>query len=173
MGFLKDVSAHYRSLSQLWRNCNCISGKAPGDEVWTKLSLPSLLFPTLYRKYFPHTRHKYSQETAQKVNFGISVFYVLFAGTTFAFVNTKAFFRLSKTLNLYVDHIQPSKYLQANHIFQIGLATSKKMEPRKRHNFLVGTTLQSIMNAKLSKHGFWHCHENRHNKTIETNQDKP
>ena len=30
------------------------------------------------------------------------------------------------------------------------------------------TTLQSIMNAKLSKHGFWHCHENGLIKTIQT-----
>ena len=30
------------------------------------------------------------------------------------------------------------------------------------------TTLQSIMNAKLSKHRFWHCHENRLIKTIQT-----
>jgi len=73
-----NTSKHYEAWTKR-------SGKAPQDEVWTKLSLPSLLFPTLYRKYFPHTRHKYSQETAQKVNFGISIFYVLFAGTTFAF----------------------------------------------------------------------------------------
>jgi len=30
------------------------------------------------------------------------------------------------------------------------------------------TTLQSVMNTKLSKHGFWHCHENRLNKMIQT-----
>ena len=30
------------------------------------------------------------------------------------------------------------------------------------------TTLQSTMNAKLSKHGFWHCHENGLIKTIQT-----
>ena len=30
------------------------------------------------------------------------------------------------------------------------------------------TTLQSVMNAKLSKHGFWHCHENGLIKTIQT-----
>ena len=29
------------------------------------------------------------------------------------------------------------------------------------------TTLQSIMNAKFSKHGFWHCHENGPIKTIQ------
>ena len=29
------------------------------------------------------------------------------------------------------------------------------------------TTLQSIMNAKLSLQGFWHCHENRLIKTIQ------
>ena len=33
---------------------------------------------------------------------------------------------------------------------------------------LVGTTLQSMMNAKLSLHGFWHCHENRLIKMIQT-----
>ena len=27
------------------------------------------------------------------------------------------------------------------------------------------TTLQSMMNAKLSLHGFWHCHENGLTKT--------
>ena len=30
------------------------------------------------------------------------------------------------------------------------------------------TTLQSIMNANLSQHRFWQCHENRLNKTIQT-----
>ncbi len=30
------------------------------------------------------------------------------------------------------------------------------------------TTLQSMMNAKLSLHGFWHCHENGLIKTIQT-----
>ena len=34
-------------------------------------------------------------------------------------------------------------------------------------NFLC-TTLQSIVNAKLSLQGFWHCHENRLIKTIQT-----
>ena len=29
------------------------------------------------------------------------------------------------------------------------------------------TTLQSIMNAKLGLHGFWHCHENGLIKTIQ------
>ena len=31
-----------------------------------------------------------------------------------------------------------------------------------------GTTLQSIMNANFSQHGFWHCHEDGLNKTIQT-----
>ena len=30
------------------------------------------------------------------------------------------------------------------------------------------TTLQSIMNAKLSKQKFWHCYENGLSKTIQT-----
>ena len=30
------------------------------------------------------------------------------------------------------------------------------------------TTLQFVMNAKLSKHRFWHCHENGLIKTIQT-----
>ena len=30
------------------------------------------------------------------------------------------------------------------------------------------TTLQSIVNAKLSMQRFWHCHENRLIKTIQT-----
>ena len=30
------------------------------------------------------------------------------------------------------------------------------------------TTLQSMMNTKLSQHGFWHCHENGLIKTIQT-----
>ena len=30
------------------------------------------------------------------------------------------------------------------------------------------TTLQSVMNTKLSKHRFWHCHENGLIKTIQT-----
>ena len=32
----------------------------------------------------------------------------------------------------------------------------------------LNTTLQSIMNAKLSQHRFWHCHKNRLIKTIQT-----
>ena len=35
-------------------------------------------------------------------------------------------------------------------------------------NLVYSTTLQSIMNAKLSKHGFWHCHENGLSKTVQT-----
>ena len=34
--------------------------------------------------------------------------------------------------------------------------------------FTYYTALQSIMNAKLSKHRFWHCHENGLIKTIQT-----
>ena len=30
------------------------------------------------------------------------------------------------------------------------------------------TTLHYVMNAKLSKHRFWHCHENELIKTIQT-----
>ena len=39
---------------------------------------------------------------------------------------------------------------------------------RNRFYLLVYTTLQSIMNAKHSLHGFWHCHENGLIKTIQT-----
>ena len=35
------------------------------------------------------------------------------------------------------------------------------------------TTLQSMMNAKLSKHRFWHCHENGLIKTIQTIPHNP
>ena len=35
------------------------------------------------------------------------------------------------------------------------------------------TTLQSIMNAKLSQHRFWPCHENRLIKTIQMTHDNP
>ena len=35
------------------------------------------------------------------------------------------------------------------------------------------TTLQSIMNAKVSQHRFWHCHESRLIKTIETLPPQP
>ena len=35
-------------------------------------------------------------------------------------------------------------------------------------NILEYTTLQSVMNAKLSKHRFWYCHENGLIKTIQT-----
>ena len=35
-------------------------------------------------------------------------------------------------------------------------------------NGLGYTTLQSMMNAKLSKHRFWHCHKNVLIKTIQT-----
>ena len=34
--------------------------------------------------------------------------------------------------------------------------------------FYLITTLQSLMNAKLSKHRFWHCHENGLIKTIQS-----
>ena len=37
-----------------------------------------------------------------------------------------------------------------------------------RLRLIDGTTLQSIMNAKVSKHKFWHCHENGLIKTIQT-----
>ena len=30
------------------------------------------------------------------------------------------------------------------------------------------TTLQSLLNANLNQHRFWHCHENRLIKTIQT-----
>ena len=33
---------------------------------------------------------------------------------------------------------------------------------------MVNTTLQSVINTKLSKHRFWHCHENGLIKTIQT-----
>ena len=33
---------------------------------------------------------------------------------------------------------------------------------------ILNTTLQSMMNAKLSPHRFWPCHENGHIKTIQT-----
>ena len=36
-----------------------------------------------------------------------------------------------------------------------------------RRGLKVSTTLQSIMNANLSQHRFWHCHENRLIKTIQ------
>ena len=35
-------------------------------------------------------------------------------------------------------------------------------------SFVFDTTLQYVMNAKLSKHRFWHCHENGLIKTIQT-----
>ena len=35
-------------------------------------------------------------------------------------------------------------------------------------NVIEITTLQSMMNAKLSQHRFWHCHENGLIKTIQT-----
>ena len=35
-------------------------------------------------------------------------------------------------------------------------------------NSICNTTLQSIMNTKLSKQRFWHCYENRLIKTIQT-----
>ena len=39
------------------------------------------------------------------------------------------------------------------------LLLASPLQPKNRYNCMV-TTLQSTMNAKLSKHGFWHCHEN-------------
>ena len=41
------------------------------------------------------------------------------------------------------------------------------LEPH-RYKETVGTTLQSKMNAKVSPHRFWHCHENGPIKTIQT-----
>ena len=41
----------------------------------------------------------------------------------------------------------------------------------KDESFIVGknhTPLQSVMNTKFSKHGFWHCHEDGLNKMIQT-----
>ena len=37
------------------------------------------------------------------------------------------------------------------------------------HKCFLSTTLQSLMNTKLSKHRFWHCHENGLIKTIPHN----
>ena len=42
------------------------------------------------------------------------------------------------------------------------------LKAKLEYFLLVFTTLQSIMNAKLSLQGFWHCHENRLIKTIQT-----
>jgi len=58
-------------------------GERESDELWTKWSLPSLLFPTLFRQFFPHWRNRFSQETSHRANLGISIFYVLF-GASFA-----------------------------------------------------------------------------------------
>ena len=41
------------------------------------------------------------------------------------------------------------------------------LKAKLEYFLLVFTTLQSIMNAKLSLQGFWHCHENRLIKTIQ------
>ena len=38
----------------------------------------------------------------------------------------------------------------------------------RHRNIILDTTLQSVMNTKLSKHRFWHCHENGLYKTIQT-----
>ena len=49
--------------------------------------------------------------------------------------------------------------------------TSRSLpKPRSDHylNLFDFTTLQSVMNAKLSKQRFWHCHENSLIKTIQT-----
>ena len=44
----------------------------------------------------------------------------------------------------------------------------KKMDFSSKLKGNSNTTLQSVMNAKLSKHRFWHCHENGLIKTIQT-----
>ena len=45
---------------------------------------------------------------------------------------------------------------------------SHKIKYKYRLTFIPVKTLQSIMNAKLSQDGFWHCHENGLIKTIGT-----
>ena len=48
-------------------------------------------------------------------------------------------------------------------------AAVHKVKEVKTAGFREGiTTLQYIMNAKLSQHRFWHCHENGLIKTIQT-----
>ena len=50
--------------------------------------------------------------------------------------------------------------------FWLALSCFSKTHQKKP---VVGrTTLQSMMNAKLSLHGFWHCHKNGLIKTIQT-----
>ena len=69
-----------------------------------------------------------------------------------AYVRFEGKLALSNMLKLYLFHMK----LDSPSIL-------RKFEKRKNP-----TTLQSIMNAKLSLQGFWHCHENRLIKMIQT-----
>ena len=57
------------------------------------------------------------------------------------------------------------------------MVNSKKLDSESKQSFYPmknapeltpHTTLQSMVNVKLSLHGFWHCHENRLIKMIQT-----
>ena len=48
------------------------------------------------------------------------------------------------------------------HVYLLPFNSSRNQSPS-----ILSTTLQSVMNAKLSKHMFWNCHENGLIKTIQ------
>ena len=52
--------------------------------------------------------------------------------------------------------------------FQNNTTTFYEKRLLRKRRGRVRTTLQSMMNAKLCLHGFWHCHENGVIKTIQT-----
>ena len=52
----------------------------------------------------------------------------------------------------------------SNSVFNAQIPDWWKWEIQSWHS----TFLQSIMNAKLSQHRFWHCHENELIQTIQT-----
>ena len=51
-----------------------------------------------------------------------------------------------------------------------GIATDISEGGHSKNSFAMSqlTTLKAMMNAKLSQHSFWHCHENGLIKTIQT-----
>ena len=78
--------------------------------------------------------------------------------------------------NEYASQLQKTNEAQAkyyNHFKPQVLTNFQDLDERRikciQVNRVVGhTTLQYVMNAKLSKHRFWHCHENGLIKTIQT-----
>jgi len=113
---------------------------ARSDDLWTKITMPSLLFPTLYRKWFPHTRGKYSEQTAGGINLGISVFYVLFAGSSAVWFYGK--WRENKNETKMHDETEEEYYLRTNARSQYKFDSNHKFKSVKLS--LSGITTEDV-----------------------------